>query len=419
MKIAGIICEYNPFHLGHRKQFAMVREALGGDTAIVCLMSGNYVQRGAPAVFDKTLRAEAALRCGADLVLELPVSVSLSSAEGFAAGGVGILSELCTHLAFGCETADSRSLEQTVQGLLDPGFSSRLRQALESGISFPAAREQALSAMGISPALLRSPNDTLAVEYCKAIAVQGSALAPLPLRREGMYHAQYPDPENPSAASLRLSLAAGEDWLRFVPSEAAPVFRDAPLHTLDAGERAVLYRLRTMTEAEFEALPYGSEGLWRRFLRECRRGSTLEEILSAVKTKRYTRTRLDRMVLCAFLGLTKEALSEPAPYVRILGFTDRGREILRGSQGSIPLRNAGAPGDGEYWEAEKRWGDLYGLFRTGQPDPPGQEQNRRIIYCSHNPSYSKAVLPHRPVFVKQASIRTEHEASPVRQTVQE
>ena len=419
MAIAGIICEYNPFHLGHRKQFAMVREALGGDTAIVCLMSGNYVQRGAPAVFDKTLRAEAALRCGADLVLELPVSVSLSSAEGFAAGGVGILSELCTHLAFGCETADSRSLEQTVQGLLDPGFSSRLRQALESGISFPAAREEALRAMGISPALLRSPNDTLAVEYCKAIAVQGSALAPLPLRREGMYHAQYPDPENPSAASLRLSLAAGEDWLRFVPSEAAPVFRDAPLHTLDAGERAVLYRLRTMTEAEFEALPYGSEGLWRRFLRECRRGSTLEEILSAVKTKRYTRTRLDRMVLCAFLGLTKEALSEPAPYVRILGFTDRGREILRGSQGSIPLRNAGAPGDGEYWEAEKRWGDLYGLFRTGQPDPPGQEQNRRIIYCSHNPSYSKAVLPHRPVFVKQASIRTEHEASPVRQTVQE
>ncbi len=344
MKIAGIICEYNPFHLGHRKQFAMVRDALGGDTAIVCLMSGNYVQRGAPAVFDKSLRAEAALRCGADLVLELPVPVSLSSAEGFAAGGVGILSELCTHLAFGCETADGRSLEQTVQGLLDPGFSSQLRKALDGGISFPAAREEALRAMGISPALLRSPNDTLAVEYCKAIAAQGSSLAPLPLRREGMYHAQTPDPENPSAASLRLSLAAGEDWLRFVPSEAAPVFRDAPLHTLDAGERAVLYRLRTMTEAEFEALPYGSEGLWRRFLRECHWGSTLEEILSAVKTKRYTRTRLDRMVLCAFLGLTKEALSEPAPYVRILGFTDRGREILREYREAPPFATRARPG---------------------------------------------------------------------------
>ena len=419
MAIAGIICEYNPFHLGHRKQFAMVREALGGDTAIVCLMSGNFVQRGAPAVFDKSLRAEAALRCGADLVLELPVPVSLSSAEGFAAGGVGILSQLCTHLAFGCESADARSLEQTVQGLLDPGFSHRLRQALDGGISFPAAREAALSAMGISPALLRSPNDTLAVEYCKAIVSQGSALTPLPLRREGMYHAQRPDPENPSAASLRLAIAAGDGWLRYVPEDAANLFRDAPVHTLETGERAILYRLRTMTDDEFEVLPYGSEGLWRRFMRECRHRNTLEEILSAVKTKRYTRTRLDRMVLCAFLGLTREDLSAPAPYVRILGFTDRGREILREYRGSIPLFNAGAPGEGKYWEAEKRLGDLYGLFRTNQPDPPGQEQNRRIIYCSHNPSYSKAVLPHRPVFVKQASIRTEHEASPVRQTVQE
>ena len=135
-----------------------------------------------------------------------------------------------------------------------------------------------------------------------------------------------------------------------------------------------------MTDAEFEALPYGSEGLWRRFLRECRRGSILEEILSAVKTKRYTRTRLDRMVLCAFLGLTGKDLSEPAPYIRILGFTDRGREILREYRGSTPLRNAGAPGEGKYWEAEKRWGDLYGLFRTDQTEPPGIEQNRRVVY---------------------------------------
>lgn len=405
MAIAGIICEYNPFHLGHRKQFSMVREALGEDTAIVCLMSGSFVQRGAPAIFDKSIRAEAALRCGADLVLELPVPVSLSSAEGFAAGGVRILSQLCTHLAFGCESADDSSLEQTVRGLLGPGFAHQLRQALDSGISFPAAREEALNAMGVSPDLLRSPNDTLAVEYCKAIVSQGSALAPLPLRREGMYHAQHPDPENPSASSLRLAIAAEEDWLKFIPGEAEPVFRHAPVHTLEAGERAILYRLRTMTKAEFEVLPYGSEGLWRRFMRECGRGNTLEEILAAVKTKRYTRTRLDRMVLCAFLGLTGEDLSEPAPYVRILGFTDRGREILRAYRGSFPLRNAGAPGDGKYWEAEKRWGDLYGLFRTDQPEPPGIEQNRRIVYCSPNPSYSKAALPHRPVFVKQASIR--------------
>lgn len=386
MPVAGIICEYNPFHLGHRKQFSMVREALGEDTAIICLMSGSFVQRGAPAIFDKSLRAEAALRCGADLVLELPVPVSLSSAEGFAAGGVRILSELCTHLAFGCESADARSLEETVRGLLNPAFSQRLREALDSGISFAAAREAALSAMGVCPALLRSPNDTLAVEYCKAIVSQGSALTPLPLRREGKYHAQAPDPENPSASSLRLCIAAGDNWTDYTPPEAAPVFRNAPVHALEAGERAILFRLRTMTDVEFEALPFGSEGLWRRLMRECRRETTLEDILSAVKTKRYTRTRLNRMVLCAFLGLTAEDLSEQAPYVRILGFTDRGREILRGYKGSLPLYNAGAPGEGNYWEAEKRWGDLYGLFRTDTPDPPGQEQNRRIVYCSPNPS---------------------------------
>ncbi len=380
MPVAGIICEYNPFHLGHRKQFSMVREALGADTAIVCLMSGSFVQRGAPAIFDKSLRAEAALRCGADLVLELPVPVSLSSAEGFAAGGVRILSELCTHLAFGCESADPRSLEETVGGLLNPAFSQRLREALDSGISFAAAREAALSTMGICPVLLRSPNDTLAVEYCKAIVSQGSPLAPLPLRREGTYHAQTPDPENPSASSLRLRIAAGKNWTDFIPPEAAPVFRDAPVHTLEAGERAILYRLRTMTDAEFEALPFGSEGLWRRLMRQCRRENTLDGILSAVKTKRYTRTRLNRMVLCAFLGLTGDDLSGPAPYVRILGFTDRGREILREYRGNVPLRNAGAPGEGTYWEAEKRWGDLYGLFRMDRPASPGAEQNRRVEY---------------------------------------
>lgn len=383
MAVAGIVCEYNPFHLGHRKQFSMVREALGENVAIVCLMSGSFVQRGAPAVFDKSLRAEAALKCGADLVLELPAPVCLSSAEGFAAGGVKILSDLCTHLAFGCESADAGSLERTVKGLLSPDFSPRLRQALDLGLSFPAARAKALGAVGVCPDLLCSPNDTLGVEYCKAILSQGSSLIPLPLRREGAYHAQYPDPENPSASSLRRSIAAGESWLDYIPAEAAALFSHAPVHALQAGQRAILYRLRTMTETEFEALPYGSEGLWRRFMRESRQGSTLEEILSTVKTRRYTRSRLDRMVMCAFLGLTEADLSAPAPYVRILGFTDRGRDILRQNQGSVPLINAGAPMTGTYAEREKRWGDLYGLFREDRPDPPGREQARRVVYLSN------------------------------------
>ena len=127
----GIVCEYNPFHLGHRKQLDTVRREFGPETGIICAMSGNYVQRGHPAMMDKSLRAQAAVRCGADLVLELPVTTVLSSAEGFAAGGVTILSRLCDGLCFGAETADLPLLLDTAKALLSDGFSFRLRQELE------------------------------------------------------------------------------------------------------------------------------------------------------------------------------------------------------------------------------------------------------------------------------------------------
>ena len=133
MKIVGIVCEYNPFHMGHRKQFSMVRQAFGPETAIVCAMSGNFVQRGAPAILDKSLRAEAAVACGADLVVELPVTVSLSSAEGFAAGGVRILDRLCDTLCFGTETAQGENLMETARALCHPAFSSLLREELDQG----------------------------------------------------------------------------------------------------------------------------------------------------------------------------------------------------------------------------------------------------------------------------------------------
>ena len=145
------------------------------------------------------------------------------------------------------------------QALLCPGFWQRLA----TGISFPAARQQALEALGIPGTLLEQPNDILATEYCKAILAQGSSLLPFPVTRRGSYHAETPDAENPSATALRRCIALGTDWLGFVPPEAASCFENAPVYTLAAGERAILARLRTMTDREFEALPYGSEGLWR------------------------------------------------------------------------------------------------------------------------------------------------------------
>ena len=376
----GIVCEYNPFHLGHRKQIDSIREKFGANTGIICAMSGNYVQRGHPAVFDKTIRAEAAIRCGADLVVELPVTTSLSSAEGFAAGGVAVLSRLCDGLCFGAETADLRQLLGTAEALLSEDFPKLLRRELDTGRSFPAARQAALEKMGLPGAILESPNNILAVEYCKAILRQSSPMQPLPIFREGSYHAKEADFENPSATSLRIRLQNGLEISEYLPEPAGRVFAGAPIHTLEAGQRAVLSRLRTMEDAEFEALPFGSEGLWRKLMRESRTQATLEAIASAVKSKRYTRSRIDRMILCAFLGITAQTLEAEIPYVRVLAFNDRGREILSGTKKDGFFLNAGQPAPHPLWEMEQRWEDLYGLFQDGTPGRPGGAKNSRVIY---------------------------------------
>ena len=381
MKTIGIICEYNPLHLGHKKQLDLVRSEFGPECVIVCAMSGNYVQRGAPAIIDKSLRAEAAVACGADLVIELPIPVALSSAEGFAAGGVALLSRLCDTLCFGAETADKAALLRTAEALLGPEFPPLLRRELDRGLSFPAA----LAEMGLSGGLVTRPNDILAVEYCKAILSQGSAMTPFPICREGSYHTDIPDRANPSATAVRGLMLRTHDWKSCIPGQAQALFDGAPLHTLAAGERAVLAKLRTMTEAEFEALPYGSEGLWRKLMHACRTESTLEGILTAAKSKRYTRTRLDRMVLCAFLGITGDMLTAEAPYARVLAFNDRGRELLNGVKKSGYFRNPGERMDSPYWELEQRCGRLYGLFCTGEPEPPGIEEERRVRYLRPTP----------------------------------
>ena len=377
LKITGIICEYNPLHLGHKKQLDIIR-ASDPDGVIVCLMSGNYVQRGHPAIVDKTLRAKAAILAGADLVLELPITAALSSAEGFAAEGVRILSHFCTHLCFGAETADTGALLQTASALLSPEFSEKLREHLDIGLSFPAARAAALEEMGIGP--VTKPNDILAVEYCKAILRQGSSLIPWPIQRDGNYHAETADDENPSATAVRKLMVESGMWLDFVPESVRDCFRDAMLHTTDAGERAVLSELRTMTDTEFEALPFGSEGLWRKLMHNARRFANLEDVITATKSKRYTRTRLDRMVMCAFLGISKEMMVSPAPYVRLLAFNDKGRSILRKSKDRFPVVNAGETAAHPYWELERRAGDLYGLFCADSPEPPCPEENRRVVY---------------------------------------
>ena len=378
MKITGIICEYNPLHLGHKKQLDLVRDA-NPDGGIVCLMSGNFVQRGMPAIVSKMVRAEAAVNCGADLVLELPVTYALSSAEGFAKGGVDILAPFCDTLCFGAETGDKDALMALAKALLAEDFSVCLKAELEKGLSFPAARQKALEHMGLDASPLALPNNILAVEYCKAILAGGYDLKPMVITREGSYHDDAPDAENPSATAIRKLMDEDGDWKAYIPEEAISCFEDAVLHHIRYGERAILSKLRTMTDEEFEALPYGSEGLWRKLMHSARKEATLEAILEATKSKRYTRTRLDRMVLCAFLGITDEILQSPAPYVRVLAFNDKGRQILKEARKCGLFPNIGEIQEHSYQVLEDRCGDLYGLF-SQIPEAPGTENNNRIIY---------------------------------------
>lgn len=376
----GIVCEYNPLHLGHASQIQKIRETFGAETAIVCAMSGHFVQRGAPAIFDKESRSKAAVLAGADLVVELPLTCALSSAEGFAAGAVAVLAPLCDALCFGTESGDAQAFLDTAQVLLSPTFPPLLRKFLDSGMSFPAARALAVEEMGVGGQLLSQPNNILGVEYAKAVLSRGAKLELFPIHRPGSYHAQEIDPVAPSATALRRLILAQRPWQAYVSAEVVPVFETATVHTLAAGERAMLYRLRTMTDAEFEALPYGSEGLWRKFMHACRRETRLEDILTATKSKRYTRSRLDRMAMCAFLGITEEMMAQTPPYTRVLAFSDRGRAILSRVKKQGTYLNAGETFDHPYWCLDARARDLYALFATNAPDPPGMEEKSRVFY---------------------------------------
>lgn len=379
MKNIGIICEYNPFHNGHARQLCFVKE----QGTAVCLMSGNYVQRGEPAVISKGIRAEAAVLGGADLVLELPVTYALRSAEGFADGGVEIFQRLglIDSLCFGSECGDGERL-MALAALLDrEEFSHMLREKLAQGLSFPAARQQAVEALGVEAEILANPNDILAVEYCKAILRRGISMEVMPLQRNGSYH-QGTAPEAPSASMLREM----ENWSGYMPKNCCELQGAAVRHSLQAGERAVLARLRAMEEAEFEQLPFGSEGLWRKLMHACRKENSTAEILAAVKSKRYTHTRIMRMLLCAFLGISEEEMRQQVPYIRVLAMNEQGGKLLRQlrAQSDLLLLNGNETAPHcPYARLEQRCEALYGLFSTGETESPLWEERLRYVSDFH------------------------------------
>lgn len=338
MKIVGIVAEYNPFHKGHALHIAKTRELAGEDAAIVCVMSGNFIQRGEPAIFAKHTRAEAALYGGADLVLELPLPYVLSSAEGFAFGAMALLDSLgCVdYVSFGCESGKVEELKETAELLLRPDFGEALREELKQGVSFARARQRAVERLaGRSMGLMERPNNILAVEYIKALTMLGSDIEPMAIPRRGAGHDEAGEREGIcSASAIRAKIRAGEDASAWMPREAAALFdieRESgfgPI-TMEGLEQSVLTRLRMMSQEDFARLPDMSEGLHLRLMRAAKSCGSLEELYEAVKTKRYALSRIRRAVVCAWLGVTAEDAKGRPPYIRVLAANDRGCRLLK------------------------------------------------------------------------------------------
>lgn len=375
MTAAGIVAEYNPLHTGHFYHIARTREQSDG---LVVVMSGNAVQRGGPAFFSKWDRARAAVKCGADLVLELPAVWACAPAERFAAGAVEILSGCgCVKtISCGSESGDAGLLMQTAKAVREAENSPLISQLLKTGITYAAAREQAVRQMYGNQAadLLHSPNNILAIEYLKSNAELTAPMDFFTVRRQGAAHDSIEAEETASASMLRGLYAQNESDTadRYIPKPALEIFSDA----LKAGrgntdpsrlERAILFRLQTASAEELKLLPDISEGLENRFLTAAKEAGSLDQLLEMVKTKRYTLSRLRRIVWNLLLGNTRALTVSSPPYIRVLDFNQAsGRELLRQMKksASLPIIHSMAQLERafpEYAAVEKRATQLFNL----------------------------------------------------------
>jgi len=337
MKICGIVTEYNPFHKGHLYQIGKTREILGEDTAIVCCMSGDFVQRGEAALLNKNLRAEMAVRGGADLVLSLPLRWSLSSAQGFADGAIHILNMAgVDHVSFGAEDADIGQLTELAELIAEKSVIDGTIQNMEEGLPFALARERELyKRIKERSALISKPNNILAIEYIRALREQESKAVPIAVGRLGADHDSEDTSEGVASASrIRELIRSGsfDEVEGFMPATSFEMICRAEeqgilmddLYRLDCAMTAVLSR---MTAEDMAKLPDAAEGLENRLAEAVKKGRTFGEICDIAKTKRYAHSRIRRMLYCAFLGIEKQEKSLPG-FSRVLAFNDRGRAVL-------------------------------------------------------------------------------------------
>ncbi len=333
MKVAGIVCEYNPFHNGHKYQIAKTRE--NGATHIVAVMSGNFVQRGDVAIMDKFERARAAVQNGVDLVIELPVPYVLSSAEGFARSALYILNSMgcIDELSFGSECGDIEMLIEAAHATITCADSLELKLMLDNGASFPSALNQLVEQKygKETSEILNTPNNVLAIEYIKAISYLNSRIKPFTVKRKHTDHDDMNIKENFASASFIRQNVKEINYSDLMPetmydilSEAVASGKSASIENL---EKALMYHIRTSSPAQLRDVPDVGQGLEHRIY-EARSASTVQEMLEQIKTKRYTMSRLRRILLCSLLGITNDDLKTPPVYGRILAVNERGTDIL-------------------------------------------------------------------------------------------
>ena len=357
MNAIGIICELNPPHAGHKLLFDFAREK-AKEHAIVAVMSGNFVQRGEPAVFPKHRRADAALLAGADLVLELPLPYALSSAEGFASAGVAILraTGIVDTLAFGAECGDLAQLKRIAEAFARPEFEQLIRDELKNGRSYAQACQTALEGTldgdAAGAAVLQSPNNMLGIQYLRAINSCGDdgAGATIPVSADssggnGSFCGIKMDAiclkREPgiTASGLRGAIRDGKEAPEnLLPAKdyGEPIF---PEHL----EIAMLSRIRALTEAEFHKAPGGTDGIAERALRLCGSAGSISELAQIIKTKRHTLSRVRRYLMCLALGITSDCPKLP-PYLRVLGANEAGHAMLKSMNATLPVITKPADG---------------------------------------------------------------------------
>jgi len=383
MKIMAVICEYNPFHNGHAYQLARQKKELGCD-AVLCLMSGHFVQRGEPAICDKWARAEMALRAGCDLVLELPVVYALQSAEGFAQGAVSLLASLGVEgcLAFGSESADIDSLMKIASLNKNEAFQASMRVCLSNGESYPVAFSRAAeSVLSAEEAeLLKNSNDMLGVEYIRAIKKTGARLVPSVVqRKQGQHDSMLAENEFLSATGIRNRIFCGEEYEFYMPESAYSIMQKvmregcAPVSP-ESCLSLLCYAVMRADQESLAEISGVSEGLENRLKQAVGACRTWQELIQAVKSKRYPQSRINRVLMKTLLGITKQDEKLPPSYGRVLGIGENGRMLMRHLEDKtkVPLVTKVAHADFEHAQAKRMFEldvlatDIYTLLFPNQ-----------------------------------------------------